>query len=278
MSERDERTSGPESAGGEDAMRDRPRTGAAAAARARRIGGRVVGARPTADQPPAQAAETRPSDTAGPSDTPQEKPAESSPNVSVAKADAPAAELPAPPSGTAPLPGWLNWLPAMVLGAGALVMAILLVVFSHGVWWGATPPGKPSAQQVNAARDQVLAAAKSCVATSNTYKYTDIAGYESKALACTTGKVKSQVQTTIQTSIKSLAPKLKHSQTCQINTAGIEKVGADGTWTLLVFGQLESTDTNNPQGVTDPFAAQVQMQQVHGKWLMSGLNEISGQA
>lgn len=256
MSERDERTSGPESAGGEDAMRDRPRTGAAAAARARRIGGRVAGARPTAEEPPSETAA----------------------KVSVAKAAAPAAELPARPPDAAPLPGWLNWLPAMVLGAGALVMAILLVVFSHGVWWGATPPGKPSAQQVNAARDQVLAAAKSCVATSNTYKYTDIAGYESKALACTTGKVRSQVQTTIQTSIKSLAPKLKHSQTCQINTAGIEKVGADGTWTLLVFGQLESTDTNNPQGVTDPFAAQVQMQQVHGKWLMSGLSEISSQA
>jgi hypothetical protein len=185
----------------------------------------------------------------------------------VARADA---------TGGPPAPVWLNWAPAAVLAAGALVMAVLLVAFSHGVWWGATPPGKPSAGKVNQSREQILAAAKGCVVTANNYSYTDLDGYEKRALACTTGALTGKLKQTIDSLIKQNAPKLRAKQTTQINRGGIESVSPDGQqWTLLIFGQLSVVNTNYPKGRTDPFGAEVRIDKVRGKWLMSDLTVVS---
>src|SRR5207247_10821254 len=111
----------------------------------------------------------------------------------------------------------LNWLPAEVLATGAVVMAVLIVVFSHGVWWGPDashiPGGGPQL------REQVLAAAKTCVAKTNTYKYTDLDSYESAALKCATGKFADDLKRTIDTVITVKAPKLQSSQTAQVHQA-----------------------------------------------------------
>jgi hypothetical protein len=172
-------------------------------------------------------------------------------------------------------PAWLNWLPAAVLSAGALAMAVLLIVFSHGVWWGPDPAAVPSGRTATL-REQVLAAAKTCVASTNTYKYTELDSYESRALACTTGQFTSQLKDTIDRLIRVNAPKLKSSQTAQINRGGIESISPDGRqWTILLFGQLSVTNSNDKQPRTDPFAAQVVMQRVRGKWLMAKLTTVS---
>jgi hypothetical protein len=174
------------------------------------------------------------------------------------------------------VPDWLNWAPAGVLGAGALVMAVLLIVFSHGVWWGPDPGQVPAAKSPAVVREQVLAAAKTCVATTNTYKYTDLDGYEKQALACATGEFAGQLKQTIDTLLKVNAPRLKSSQTAQINRGGIEAISPDGRqWTILLFGQLSVTNAGNQHPRTDPFAAQVRMQRVHGKWLISALTTVS---
>jgi hypothetical protein len=147
-------------------------------------------------------------------------------------------------------------------------MAILLVTFSHGVWWA-----KPSG---SIQREKVLAAAKTCTAVSNTYKYTQLAAFENKALDCATGTFRAQLKTTIERLIKVNAPQLKASQRAQISRGGIETITSNGhQWTVLLFGQLAVTNTNYPKGRTDPFAAQVRMQKVNGKWLMADLKTVS---
>lgn len=234
------------------------RSAGAAASRARRIGG-AGGAR-SAPQPAAGT----------------EQPAtQSGAPVAMAKPTR-SADLPAPPPPVADgapvvvvqVPAWLRWAPAGVLGIGVIVMAILLVTFSNGVWWA-----KPSG---NVQREKVLAAAKTCVAQSNTYKYTDLDTFEKKALACATGTFHTQLRTTIERLIKVNAPQLKASQTAQISRGGVEAITSNGhQWTVLLFGQLAVTNTNYPKGRTDPFAAQVRMQKVGGKWLMTDLKTVS---
>jgi Mce-associated membrane protein len=155
-------------------------------------------------------------------------------------------------------------------------MAVLLVVFSHGVWWGPDPQHVPQDKSPAVVREQVLAAAKTCVAAANTYQYTDLDSYETKALACTTGQFTSQLQDTIERLIKANAPRLKSSQTAQINRGGIESVSQDGKqWTVLLFGQLSVTNNENKTPRTDPFAAQVRMDKVGGKWLIGALTTVS---
>lgn len=237
---------------------------AAAARRARRIGGRPAGApREEAEPEPAveadapAAAASVPSTKEGEDDTELGEP---EPRTVVITA----------------VPTWLNWAPAAVLSAGALVMAVLLLVFSHGVWWGPDPKDVPSDKSAAVVRERVLAAAKTCVATANSYEYTDLDGYEAKALACTTGDFTSQLQSTIEQFVKVQAPNLKARQTAQINRGGIEAISPDGNqWTILLFGQLNVQNANYPKGRTDPFAAQVRMDKVNGKWLISALNNVS---
>ena len=78
------------------------------------------------------------------------------------------------------------------------------------------------------------------------------------------------------TVIKKYAGPLKATQTAQISRGAIESVSPHGKqWTVLVFGQLSVVNTNEPKGRTDPFAAQVTMEKVHGKWLMSGLQTVA---
>jgi hypothetical protein len=246
----------------------RPSSAAAAASRARRIGGRPAGSAgaPSPGPRPAPAAEPGEPVTGG--------------SVRLDKSSEPSAgpagALPPPPERVEVVPAWVNWAPAAVLTVGAAVMAVLLVVVSHGVWWGPADDAAPSAAKVNTTREQVLAAAKTCVATTNNYKYTDLAGYERKALACTTGHFTTVLRQTIESLVKVNAPKLKAAQTAQINRAGIEAVTPDGTqWTLIVFGQLSVVNSSYPKGRTDPFGAQVRMEKVKGKWLMSNLSTVS---
>jgi hypothetical protein len=232
---------------------------AAAASRARRIGGRVTAApRSATAQQETEAPAAKPGTQPKPV---LAKPARPSPTP------APSRE----PAGAAPvvLPGWLRWAPTGILSAGAVAMAVVLIVFSHGVWW-ARPAG-------STVREHVLAAAKTCTATTNTYTYTALDSFEAKALRCTTGAFTGKVRHTIESLIKKNAPRLKASQRVQINRGGIESVTDGGDrWKVILFGQLSATNVNNAKSsAPDPFAVQVIMQKAHGKWLMADLNPIS---
>lgn len=236
------------------------RPAAAAASRARRIGGRVPSPRPGGSETTAAA-----------------------PRPAPARDDAPAAAAatsmakkpsPAEPTGNAPtviteVPGWLKWVPAIVLGAVALAMVVVLAVASHGVWWS-----KPSA---GAIRDRVLAAAKSCTAATNSYKYTAIDAAEAAGLKCTSGAYQGQYKKAMDTLIKKNAPTLKFTQTAQINDAGIVSVTPSGKqWSVLLFGQLAITSTQTGKGGrVDPFAAIVQMENVHGSWLIVKIDPVT---
>jgi hypothetical protein len=233
----------------------RPLPAAAAASRARRIGGRVgPGAASSSDADTAAGA----------------GPVRIGEPVKLRKADQgdDRSSTGSQPGVVAVVPTWLRWLPAGVLTAGAIAVAVLMLVFSHGVWWGKTPS--------DTVREQMLAAAKTCVAETNTYKYNALDKYDAAVGECTTGRLTPQIRKTITTVIKKYAPTLKATQTASISRGAIEAVSPHGKqWTVLVFGQLSVVNTNDPKGRTDPFAAQVQMEKVHGKWLMSGLKTVA---
>ncbi|MGI8761517.1 MAG: hypothetical protein ACR2LF_09560, partial [Jatrophihabitantaceae bacterium] len=163
-------------------------------------------------------------------------------------------------------PVWLRWAPAALAGVVAVALAVVCVVTSHGVWWAT------SSTNVISERGQVLAAAKSCMATMNTYDYRKLPQSEAAGLACTTGKLTSQYQTAINTVIKPQAVKVQFTQTAQVNNAGVESVSPDGKqWVVLVFGQLATT--NSSTGSTTPrpdvFSARATMQKVGSKWLVA---------
>ncbi|HEV7203620.1 MAG TPA: hypothetical protein VGN18_03360 [Jatrophihabitans sp.] len=244
----------PVTPGSDDASVPRPgRPAATAASRARRIGGRV-----TPPRPGPSATET----TARPAPTPV--------GEATSLRTSPAAE----PAGAQPIvitevPGWLKWVPAVVLGVVALAMVVVLAVASHGVWWS-----KPSPSEI---RDRVLAAAKSCTAATNTYKYTAIDAAEAAGVKCTSGAYQGQYKKAMDTLIKTNAPKLKFTQTAQINDAGVVSVTPNGRqWSVLLFGQLAITSTQTGKGGrVDPFAAIVQMENVGGKWLIVKIDPVT---
>jgi hypothetical protein len=251
---------------------------AAAASRARRIGGRVpggtttkAGAAPGTDTTPGSGTTPGTGTTVGngaaarpPAAIAVPEPAAAAPGTVPTWPAAPGRQ----PVAVIAVPAWLRWAPAGVLSAGAIAMAVLLLVFSHGVWWGTT--------SASVQREEVLAAAKTCVATTQTYKYTDLDNYERKALACAAGTFRAQFKRTIENVVKKHAPSLKAVQRARIDRGGIESITKDGRqWTILVFGELAVTNTNYPAGQTDPFGAQARMEKVDGQWRLVGLQTVS---
>lgn len=226
---------------------------AAAASRARRIGGRGVSPAPPVPE-------------AGPEPVKPVKAVRLDKEVAAEPVTRAGAE-PGAPTPARSTPEWLRWLPATVLTIASLGMVILLVVASHGVWWN-----RPSS---GAVRDQVLAAAKTCVSQTNTYNYKSLDAYEAAGVKCATGVYTGQFTQAVEKIIKKNAPTLKAVQSTQINTAAIESVTRSGQWSVLIFGQIKVTNTNYPNGRTDPFGAVARMEKVHGKWLISGLKTVS---
>jgi hypothetical protein len=235
MTERDD-----DKPGESTAKRPTPSPKAQAASRARRIGGR-----------PQPGAAPRPTAAVAPKPAPTES--EVTPE-------------PVPSASRPPLPVWLNWLPAAVLGAVIVLVLVLGLVASHGVWWA-----KKSTDTAGL-RQQVLASAKGCMAKINTYDYRKLDASEAAGVACTTGDLTAQYKTTMEKLIKPQAPKVKFTQAATINSAGIESISKDGKqWVVLIFGQLSTT--NSQDGTTTPklsiFSAQATMERVHGTWLIS---------
>lgn len=265
----------------------RPSPAAAAASRARRIGGRSTPPPATgAPGTPREAADSHTAGTSAATKSPgSTKSVSTTKTTSTTKSTSTPARASKATSAAEPdaagderargwLPRTLQWTPPAVLAAGAVAMLIVFAIASHGVWWGRSLASGPTAKTTNTIREQVTAAAKSCLAISNTYKYTDIDTFEKNGSACTTGAFTNQFRTAVNTLIKKNAPKLKFAQTAQINKAGIESV-TNGQWTILLFGQLAVTNVNSPTGRTDPFAALVRMEKAHGNWLIASERMIS---
>lgn len=248
--------------GGDDRTTPRPPTpGAQAASRARRIGGR-----PAPSPRPAPSAEedlaVESALAAGSTDRPAAA-------VSTVKRTAVADEPPAATGDDAAVLrrrlDRLRWIPAVVTGVAAVVLAVLLVVMSHGVWWA-----KPSSSAV---RDEVLAAAKTCLAKTNSYDYRKLDEAEAAGLACATGKFRDSYKQSMESVVKKLAPERKAVQEVQINKAGVESVSKDGTqWVVLIYGQQKVTNTTTQQPRFDLLSARVTMDEVGGKWLISALS------
>ena len=231
------------------------------ASRARRIGGRPAPAPtppPAPDQAPAPAVEVR---------KPTHRPAPQPAPDSHAQ---PAAE----PQQTRAVP--MSWLPAVVLGIGAVVLLVLLVISSHGVYWA---KADASANSRTVRQEQVLAAAKKCFAQINSYDYRRLDGLVSQDLACTTGTFTHDLRQTLQTQILKLAPKLKATQTAQVNRAGVISVSPSGNQVVtLIYGQLaQSNSTTAKQSPRiDVVGAVVTVDKVGDRWLIAKVDTDVG--
>lgn len=240
-------------------MSEEPRRRPSPTSRARRIGGRPLPhAHPAATEPdrgpssvPLTKVETKPEPAPGPAPSAPDEPARQSRSS-------------------------LRWAPAGLLAIAALTLAVVCVFASHGVYW-AKPDHSAGAR--NAKQEQVLAAAKKCFATVNSYDYRKLDGLAAKDAACLTGKFKSQFATYLKKTIIALAPKAKAVQTAQVNKAGIVSVNRDGSqWTTLIYGQLVQSNTSTAKGTprTDLFGAVVTMDRVAGRYLISKVGYDTG--
>lgn len=159
----------------------------------------------------------------------------------------------------------LGWGWTLLATALSVVLIVLSVVFSHGAWWG-------MASALTKDRDAVVASAKSCIATMNTYSYKDLPTAEKKALACTTGDFTATYKKAFDSQIAALAPAQQATQTFQVNNAGIARVTPDGRqFDVLVFGQISSTNTatgSTPRNSV--LSALVSMRKAGDKWLVAG--------
>ncbi len=152
-----------------------------------------------------------------------------------------------------------------MLAAACVGLLVYGLIASRGVWWD------KSSSSVAGERGAVLSAAKSCMATMNTYDYRKLDQAETAGVACTTGALTGQYKSAFEKLIKPNAGTEKFTQTAQVNQAGIERVSSDGKqWVVLVFGQLSTTNsrTGSSTPTLTPFSARVTMQDAGGKWLV----------
>jgi hypothetical protein len=178
----------------------------------------------------------------------------------------------APPEDTARLRrrvDRLRWTPAAVLGLAVVALLVLLVAFSDGVYWA--KPGNSSAAR-DKVQEKVLASAKTCFASLNSYDYRTLDASLAAGLKCTTGKFTSDYRTAFKTQITANAPTAKATQAAQVNTAGVASISPDGKqWVVLIYGQLQvsnvSTAKKSPR--IDPFGAVVTLDEVASQWLIS---------
>lgn len=243
---------------GGDASTDRPNPAANAARRARRIGGRP---------------------TPAPRPEPEVEPS-IEPAAQRVRPDKPASSRPAQPDRAAvvrSLP--LAWFPAAVLGTAAILLLGLLIWFGHGGYWD-----KPAQHSVSTPgvteQEQVLAAAKKCFATLNSYDYRKLDDALAAGLKCTTGGFTNDYKLAFQNTIDKLAPTRKAVQTAQVNKAGIESIGSTGKqWVILIYGQLQITNVSTEKSGSpqiSPVGGVLTMNDVGGKWLVSKVDVDSG--
>ena len=164
----------------------------------------------------------------------------------------------------------LRWIPAIVAGTVAAVLVVLCVWQSHGVWWGKSQGGNRS--QV---RQEVLAAAKPCVAAIVSYDYRKLAASEKAGRACITGTFKNDYTKAMETTVKTLAPQTKTVQVFQIAKAGIERVSADGKqWVILLYGQQQVTNSSTAKDKPrlDILNVEATLNKVGNKWLVSSIH------
>jgi hypothetical protein len=244
------------------------------ASRARRIGGR-----PT----PRPASRPTPSPSATPSPTPAATPR---PPDDLAETPALAIEAPPapePPADAAPAAkrrtrGWLRWIPAMVLGAGVIALLVLVVLASHGVYWAKADNSEGAR---TARQEQVLAAAKKCFAQINTYDYRQLTGLVQRDTTCTTGTFTKDLSRALTSQIIPIAPRLKATQTAQVNRAGIASVSPDGKQVvILMYGQLSQTNSSTAKTSPriDVVGAVVTVDKVGDQWLISKVDTDVGNA
>jgi Mce-associated membrane protein len=164
----------------------------------------------------------------------------------------------------------LRWIPAIVAAVVVATLLVLCVWQSHGVWWG-----KSAGDNRGKVRQEVLAAAKPCVAAIVSYDYRHLAASEKAGQACITGAFKADYTKAMETTVRTLAPQSKTVQVFQIAKAGIERVSPDGKqWVVLLYGQQQVTNstTAKNQPRLDILNVEATLTKVGPKWLVSSIH------
>jgi len=257
-------------ASNDDASNDVPRPSratAAAASRARRIGG---AARPGPEAVVETAApRPKPGPTQERADTTEAEPAPAKPRVAGSAARRPSPGTRIDALAEADLERAIRksrrrrWIPAAV--AVALVVALAIV---DGLLWQdwRNQPGKAER------RERLVASVNTGVAKVLSYDYRHLDADEAAASAYLTGKFKDQYIASMNTTIKPGAPDAHAVVIGEVGTSGVTSVSGDGKQAvLLVLGQQTVTNTTQKQPRYDMVSLRVTAQLAHGKWLVSDL-------
>jgi hypothetical protein len=231
--------------------------GAAAASRARRIGGGAPSPFPRPARPEVEPEQSAGVDLTKPPATDEPEPVAPPATVPAQTEQAPAAPERSGGRGS-------RW-PAIVLGVIAGLLAIAVAVFGIGLLLRSTP-------NRNATRENVLAAAKTCIAKISYYDYRKMPQVKADAATCVTGNFAGQYNKSIA-AITPVVIKTQAVNTFQVANAGIEGVSSDGKqWTVLIFGQTNlSTAAGGSKPNLGVRTARMTMVDVGGKWVVSNL-------
>jgi Mce-associated membrane protein len=244
--------------------------------RARRIGGRPS-PRPAPGPGPAAAQADESVDLGESAPTPQPAPQPTPQPAPAARPVPPSEPAPVAASGGSAGRGLpVAWIPALVLGLAVLVLAVVLVIASHGVYWAKADASGSSRTE---RQEEVLAATKKCFAQINSYDYRHLDGLVSRDLTCTTGTFSTDLKRALTTQILKLAPKLKAVQTAQVNRAGISAVNRAGNQVVaLIYGQLAQSNSTTAQKTPrlDVVGAVVTVDKVGDRWLISKVDTDVG--
>lgn len=117
----------------------------------------------------------------------------------------------------------------------------------------------------------VLAAARTDVTTAESYDYRSLGHDLAAALAVTTGVYRQQFRRAFTAVVESQARRRHITQSVHVAGAGIETLSADSRIaTVLVAATLHVTGTS--VGRLDPLQAQLTLESVGGRWLISALS------
>lgn len=117
----------------------------------------------------------------------------------------------------------------------------------------------------------VLAAARTDLTTAESYDYRSLGHDLAAALAVTTGEYRQQFRRAFTAVVESQARRRHIIQSVRVAGAGIETLSADSrTATVLVAATLHVTGTSVDR--VDPVQAQLTLESVGGRWLISALS------
>lgn len=177
------------------------------------------------------------------------------------------AEQPAPRrSKTSSRSVWLRWLPAGVVAALVIALAIVDVLMLQDF---------RNQSNRTERREQLIASVNAGITKLLSYDYRHLDQDKNAASAYLTGTFRDQYVASMDSTVKKNAPTEKAVVVGEVGSSALTSVSGDGKQAvLLVLGQQTVTNVKQPTPRNEIVSLRVTAQLVHGKWLVSDLARL----